>query len=221
MSSATAPWMGAPTPPRVASIAPKRNGPDQASCGGTFPPDATVATGKDHVVVMDNLCGAIYSKTGALPQSFALNPFFNAGNDKLRSPFVSYDLPRDRFFATVTDVDVGQVIIAVSRSVGPLADWATFVLIFTPINCPDQPFHATSSDKFVVSVNMFENHCEKLPNGADPPYLGAITAFVNKPCLLQDNGAICHLQFIPLNRLCIFFASCPTFRHRRKNNSCK
>ena len=140
----------------------------------TFPPDATVATGKDYVVVMDNLCGAIYSKTGTLLQSFALNPFFNAGSgDKLRSPFVSYDLPRDRFFATVTDADVGRVLIAVSRSVGPLTDWATAYLDFgtPPTNCPDQPFHATSSDKFVVSVNVFENHCEKLLLGQTHPIL--------------------------------------------------
>ena len=34
MSSATAPWMAAPTPPLVTSVPPKRNGPDQASCGG-------------------------------------------------------------------------------------------------------------------------------------------------------------------------------------------
>lgn len=202
-SSTTAAGMAAPKTPQVISVPPKRNGPDQASCGGgTFPPDATVATGKDYVVVMDNLCGAIYSKTGTLLQSFALNPFFNAGSDKLRSPFVSYDLPRDRFFATVTDADLGEVIIAVSRSVGPLVDWALFVLKFTPVShCPDQPFHATSSDKFVVSVNVFANHCEKLPNGADPPYLGASTTLINKPCLVQDNGAICYTQTTPPNRL--------------------
>jgi len=153
------------------------------------PPDPASAVGEKYVVVMDNRCGAIYDKSShnLLVGPLDLNVFFNAGGDVLADPFITFDKTTGRFFVTEMDVTAGGVYVATAKeSTGILkgTDWLeTFIPFRLDNNDPeneflDQPYHAVSSDKFVVSGNLFADD-----------FIGARSAFIDKTCLIDPNTA--------------------------------
>jgi hypothetical protein len=172
------------------------DGPTLAQCGGWRPPDAAMASGRagnqNYVVVMDNLCGAIYNAANGanVVPIFPLSTFFRvASTERLSDPSLIYDArpgsSGGRFYALLMDITRGGVLVAVSPASGPINPWSVFFVSFkkpsdTQIACPDQPFGALSQDKLVISANVFSNQCN--PSGIQ--YLGTQQVFINKAGLL-------------------------------------
>jgi hypothetical protein len=172
------------------------DGPTLAQCGGWRPPDAAMASGRagnqNYVVVMDNLCGAIYNAANGanVVPIFPLSTFFRvASTERLSDPSLIYDARPGpfggRFYALLMDITRGGVLVAVSPASGPINPWSVFFVSFqkasdTEIACPDQPFGAVSQDKLVISANVFSNQCN--PSGIR--YLGTQQVFINKAGLL-------------------------------------
>ena len=170
------------------------DGPTVAQCAGWRPPDAAMASGRagnqNYVVVMDNLCGAIYNAVNGvlLRPVFPLSTFFRvAATERLSDPVVIFDARPGflggRFYALLMDISRGGILVAVSPASGPINPWSVFFVSFkkptdTQIPCPDQPFGALSQDKLVISANVFSNQCN------NPQYLGTQIVFINKAGLL-------------------------------------
>jgi hypothetical protein len=165
------------SPPNIVATGIGYEGRNQLNSGGYYPPDPTTAAGPNHVVQMVNLAGQINSKEGNLLRSFALRPFFNAGNNFITDPILLYDNSSNRFFASIVDVDDGSVRLAVSQPSNPLLEWNTLRFKFSPngLDCPDQAYIAVSSDKLAVGANVFSNQC-----GGNAQYLGSQHIIVNK-----------------------------------------
>lgn len=145
--------------PNIATNGVGFNGLTQGQSGGWTPPDVAVAVGPHHILQMVNLAGQINMKDGTpVAGPFPLTPFFNApAQDQLSDPYLVYDTSNDRFFASILDITSNSVRVAVSQTNDPNGTWNTFNFVFA--GCPDQPFIATSSDKFAVGGNVFANNC--------------------------------------------------------------
>jgi len=76
------------------------------------------------------------------------------------------------------DITSNSVRVAVSQTNDPTGTWNTFNFVFA--GCPDQPFIATSSDKFAVGANVFASHC----NGG---FIGAQNILVKKSDLISGS----------------------------------
>lgn len=171
--------------PQIVATGIGYEGRNQLNSGGYYPPDPTTAAGPTHVVQMVNLAGQINSEEGNLLRSFALRPFFNAGNNFITDPILLYDNSSSRFFASIVDVDDGSVRLAVSHPNDPLLEWNTFRFKFslTGLDCPDQAYIAVSSDKLAVGANVFSNQCSS--NGQ---YLGSQHIIVNKTNIITASS---------------------------------
>lgn len=170
------------------------DGPTLAQCGGWRPPDAAMASGRagnqNYVVVMDNLCGAIYNAANGaqVVPTFPLSTFFRVTqSERLSDPVLIFDarpgLLGGRFYALLMDISRGGILVAVSPASGPINPWSVFFVSFkkpsdTATPCPDQPFGALSQDKLAISANVFSNQCN------NPQYLGVQIVFINKAGLL-------------------------------------
>lgn len=151
---------------------------------GFVPPDVQVAVGPNHVEEMVNLEGEIWTKQGTqLTQfsTFSLNSFFSTGSDTITDPKIFYDSISNRWFTTIADTTANKVMIAVSQTNDPTKSWTLYADPF--VNCPDRPETGVSSDKFVLSVNLFTNHCNT------PTFAGAEYDVVNKTQLISGTSA--------------------------------
>jgi hypothetical protein len=131
------------------------------------PPDPWVAVGPDDVVQVVNLLLRITSRTGQnvidvpLPDFFAL-PIDGSIADT--DPHVVYDALHGRWIATEASWDCtpgggatighGYVDIAVSNSADPRGLWSTYFGTYND-QFPDFPGFGTSTDKVVISTNVF------------------------------------------------------------------
>jgi len=140
------------------------DGLNEVSSGFYYPPDVQVATGSGNVTEMVNLEGKIFKKDGTSITSFSLSAFFLAGTDSLSDPKVLYDSISGRWFASITDITTGNVLLAVSTTTDPTKSWVIYSVPFAPSPNPcadfaDQPILGLNDDKVVVSGNIFENSC--------------------------------------------------------------
>jgi len=147
---------------------------------------------------MVNLAGKIFDKSGRTLSIIRLSSFFGTGNDLISDPRIHYDSLSGRWFASILDVSRNSIILAVSTSGDPTQPWFPPREISAGPNCPDQPWLGFSSDKVVISANVFTNHCD--PNTA--VFQGAQLWILNKNQLLS--GFVSGVTFPPFkNRISI------------------
>jgi len=143
------------------------------------PPDVQVAVGPDHVVEMVNLLGSIWTRTGAHVRTFDLATFFDVDpQDFISDPKILFDAGSARWFATITDIGAGRVILAVSRTENPAGGWNLHPLDAST-SCADQPILGVNDAVVVVSANDFSG-CTT----ANPAYVGAEYWVINKTDLV-------------------------------------
>ncbi len=126
--------------------------PNQCGC---TPPDTNAGVGPTHVFEVTNIAGIIYQKDGTLARStFSLADFFGVSvSSFIGDPEVMFDAASNRWFVS-SIIAPNDVIFAVSTSPDPTGTFVIYTVSGGTI-FPDQPFIATSDDKFVISVNAF------------------------------------------------------------------
>jgi hypothetical protein len=170
-------------------------------CGGQActPPDVQIAVGhgipeiqQKYAVEMTNDALMIFGYPFACSQvcppgsdtvSQPLRTFFKlpATNlDFITDPKVFYDELSHRFFASISDFTTNSVMVAVSTSANPNANWNVYNFPFN--NCPDQPKIGASSGVFAISANLYTNNCN--PNNS---------AFICPPARENCTGVQFHL----------------------------
>jgi hypothetical protein len=148
------------------------NGLSEGQIGGFYyPPDVQVAVGPNYIMEMNNLEGKTFTKTGGSVSTFSLYPLFGiSSSDKITDPRIMYDTGSGRWFASISDLTLSTVKVAVSTSSIP----NTFKIFnFKFSNCPDYPSIGLNDDKFAVSANLFASTC----NGS---YAGVQYYIINK-----------------------------------------
>ncbi len=155
-------------------------GTDGGISNGWVPPDVQVAAGPNHIVEMVNLLMGVYSKQGNQSSVVALGSLFNSGGDFISDPKVQYDSASGRWFASVTDVTKGQVLVIVSTTNDPALAWRHYAVPAAPTTqCLDQPILGVGTTSVIVSVNVFSS-C----TSPSFTYVGAQYWVVNKTDLL-------------------------------------
>ena len=167
-------------------------GLDMTQSGGWYPPDVQVAAGPNHIVEMVNLEVSITDKSGTMASSYpkSLASFFGKpSSDFLSDPRVVYDSLSSKWFATLSDITTGEVLLAVSSSDDPTSSWSVHPISFGDNNnyCPDQPILGLNADKVVISTNEFSNKCGI--NGGGSFYVGAQYAVIDKTNLINNPGS--------------------------------
>ncbi|HVG37123.1 MAG TPA: hypothetical protein VNA10_05275, partial [Thermoplasmata archaeon] len=144
------------------------------------PPDVQVAVGPNHVVEMVNVLGRIWTKQGVDVRTFPLDTFFGVpSTDFISDPKVHFDTASGRWFASITDVTTGSVLLEVSRSDDPTLLWnASSVSTIT--GCADQPLLGLTDLAVLISANDFSS-C----TSGNPSYLGVQYWVLNKTDLLS------------------------------------
>src|SRR2546427_755170 len=103
------------------------------------PPDVQVAVGPNHVVEMVNVLGRISTKQGVEVRTFPLYSFFgDPSTDFISDPKIHFDSASNRWFASITDVTTGSVLLEVSKSDNPMGLWSADT-VATITGCADQP----------------------------------------------------------------------------------
>jgi hypothetical protein len=138
-------------------------GPDQ----NVTPPDTDLAAGPNDVVELINDSGSVWSKSGAVRDTFDLNNpggtnttrlFPVPSNEVFSDPRVLYDAPSGRWFASGLSFDpatlASQVYVAVSPGSDPTASWTVYTTGDSSL-LHDQPKLGVSGDKVVVAWNDF------------------------------------------------------------------
>ena len=198
-----------------------------ASNGNQFslePPDQGLAVGNGFVFEAVNTVLSIYSKQGALlAPPVALNAFFGLPPEILRGtpnvfgpfltdPRVYYDTQIQRWFLTVTELDVNSatdaftgashLLLAVSQTANPLGTYFLYSLNTTNGSggipghpgCPcfgDQPLNGADANGFYVTTNEFST--------LGPEFNGAQIYATSKQGLAAGTpGAVVAFSGIPL-----------------------
>ncbi len=136
------------------SIVSSFDGLNQIQSCTCVPPDVQVAAGPGHIVEMVNLEGEIFTKQGVSNKTFTLSSFFLSGSDFISDPKILFDLSSGRWFASLVDVSVRSVVVAVSSTSDPTGTWTIYRLSAGTF-LPDQPIIGVSDDKFVAGANDF------------------------------------------------------------------
>lgn len=164
-------------------------GLSEGQIGGYFyPPDVQVAVGPNYVVEMNNLEGKTFTKTGGYVSIFSLYPFFRiSGSDEISDPRIMYDTGSGKWFASIADLTLNTVKVAVSTSSTP----TTFrIFSFKFSNCPDYPSIGLNDDKFAMSANLFTLNC----NGN---YAGVQYYILNKSYLTGGTTTLVYSRSLP------------------------
>lgn len=130
------------------------NGLNQIQSCACAPPDVQIATGPSQVVEMVNVEGGVFTRQGVSNQTFSLSTFFRTGTDSISDPKILYDSPSGRWFTSLVDVTLGNVILGVSSTSDATGAWV-FYAITAGGNLPDQPIIGVSDDKVTVAANDF------------------------------------------------------------------
>src|SRR5213593_2766821 len=148
------------------------------------PPDVQVAVGPNHVVEMVNVLGRISTKQGVEVQTFPLDSFFGVpSTDFISDPKIHFDTASGRWFASITDVTTGSVLLEVSATDDPTGSWNSY-RVSTITGCADQPLLGFSDLVVIVSANDFSS-C----TSGNPSYLGVQYWVLNKTDLLSGAAA--------------------------------
>jgi len=148
------------------------------------PPDVQVAVGPNHVFEMVNVLGRISTKQGVAVRTFLLYTFFGVpSTDFISDPKVHFDAPSGRWFASITDVTTGSVLLEVSATGDPTGSWNAYS-VSTTTGCADQPLLGFSDLVVIVSANDFSS-C----TSGNPLYLGGQYWVLNKTDLLSGAAA--------------------------------
>jgi hypothetical protein len=155
------------------------------------PPDPFVAVGAEHVFQAVNSTFRISKRTGSVVQTIDMYNFFGLDTipfpggyqAEVFDPRVIYDSLHDRWFVVeasfdcypITDVSVygtGYLDFAISDGPDPTGGWSILSLAF-PDQLPDYPGLGTSTDKVVLSSNIFTIGSDGGSSCApQDPYLG-------------------------------------------------
>ena len=148
------------------------------------PPDVQVAVGPSHTFEMVNLLGRISTKQGVEVQTFPLHTFFGVpSTDFISDPKVHFDIASGRWFASMTDVTTGRVLLEVSKTDDPAGSWNAYS-VSTTTGCADQPLLGFTDLVVVVSANDFSS-C----TSGNPLYLGVQYWVLNKTDLVSGAPA--------------------------------
>ncbi len=148
------------------------------------PPDVQVAVGPDHVVEMVNVLGRVSTKQGVEVQTFPLSTFFGVpSTDFISDPKIHFDTESGRWFASITDVTIGSVLLEVSATDDPTGSWSAY-RVSTITGCADQPLLGFSDLVVIVSANDYSS-C----TSGNPSYLGVQYWVVNKTDLVSGATA--------------------------------
>src|SRR3989441_7167496 len=144
------------------------------------PPDVQVAVGPNHIVEMVNVLGRISTKQGVEVRTFLLDTFFGVpSTDFISDPKIHFDTASGRWFASITDVTTGSVLLEVSESDDPTGLWNAYG-VSTITGCADQPLLGFSDLVVLISANDFSS-C----TSGSPSYLGVQYWVLNKTDLLS------------------------------------
>jgi len=148
------------------------------------PPDVQVAAGPNHVVEMVNALGRVWTKQGAVVDTFTLHSFFAVpASDFISDPKIRFDASSRRWFASITDVTTGDVLLAASTSDDPAASWNQYSFPASS-GCADQPLLGMSDDKVVLSANDYSSCTAR-----NPSYAGVEYWIINKADLTSGATA--------------------------------
>ncbi|WP_327283907.1 IPT/TIG domain-containing protein [Streptomyces sp. NBC_00597] len=146
------------------------------------PSDTNLAVGPTYIVQFVNQSGQFYDKAGnAVGSPFDLGAFFGFAADTGGDPRVHYDAGSGRFFASYEGIfsNGDEVDVAVSDSSDPRGGWTVYNVGSNASNVQqDRPLLGYSNDKVTLAWNNFDL------SQPMPPFLGAVTAVVNKADLL-------------------------------------
>ena len=153
----------------------------------------TVAAGPGFVVEMVNLAESVWrtgSGTPQLVQTRDLAVLFGSNRDRLTDPRVLYDAKSGRWFASISDVDSKDILLAVSTGADPTGTWT--VSPFDASACADQPRLGIADDIVVLTADLFDD-CDA--RGARA--LGSEIWTVNKAQLLAGSTTPAFSAFGP------------------------
>ena len=177
----------------VATVTQRLAGLNDVVSGAYSPPDVQVAAGPGYVVELVNLAARIWrTAAGVSAQELRteqLDDFFGRRGDRLTDPRILYDAPTGRWFASISDVDSGSVLLAVSAGVDPTAGWT--VSSFPAAGCADQPRLGLADGVVVLAADLFAD-CKTA--GAT---LGGELWVVNKQQLLEGSKAPAYTSYGP------------------------
>ncbi len=167
----------------VATVTQTLSGLDDVVSGGFEPPDVQVAAGGGYVVEMVNLAARTWRTSGGPAvevQSQDLAAFFGSGSDRLTDPRIIYDAVSGRWFASISDVDGKNILVAVSTSGDPTASWT--ITSYPAPGCADQPRLGLSDGAVVLAADIFLDCVE-----GGSRTIGAALWVVNKQQLLAGS----------------------------------
>jgi len=165
---AVALWLGsaaaARRPAAVSAVTVTQSFPglDQSDGGGFAPPDVQVAAGPGFVVEMVNLAMRVWRTPGspaAEVSTEALATLFQTGADGLTDPRVLYDPASGRWLASISDIDAGEVLLAVSGGGDPTGSWRIYPFDAGG-DCADQPRLGTADGVIVLAADLFTS-CDR------------------------------------------------------------
>ena len=163
----------APTPATITTTNPATEAVSSVGAGQATgePPDPTVAVGPDHVVQATNEGIRITNRSLGSASTTTLFDFFGLNFDPTYQaatfdPHVAFDTVHSRWIATEASFDcipdpdfgpkvgTGYIDIAISETADPTGAWSILSAPY-PDTVPDYPGLGTSTDKIVVSSNVF------------------------------------------------------------------
>jgi hypothetical protein len=159
---------GDPAPTQATEFVGQLNEPKTPTDGE--PPDPFVAAGPDHVIQVVNTSILISDRTASnqaildLFDFFGLGEFYNPSQvayfdprviyDSLHARWILIEASFDCFADASSEVGTGYIDIAISDGPDPGVGWSIWSLPFAD-QLPDYPGLGTSTDKVVVSANIF------------------------------------------------------------------
>jgi hypothetical protein len=161
-AGATSPKAATPRivlPPDL-SVAQTLTGLDEATSGGLRPPDPWVSVNSTYVVQVVNSLIRISSRSGAPIVSVPTWAFFALpGGLTASDARVLWDAVHARWVAVAISFDGplanNFVNLAISDGADPTAGWATYSIYYGDF-LPDYPSISTSSDKIVITDDIFD-----------------------------------------------------------------
>ena len=138
---------------------------------GSEPPDPWIAVGPDHVIQAVNTTFRISDRAGTILQTVAMVDFFGISAiapgvyvaevfdprvifDRLQDRWVAIETSFDCYPSTDADIGTGYIDVAISDTADPTGGWSVLSIAY-PDLVPDYPGIGTSTDKIVLSANVF------------------------------------------------------------------